>query len=623
MVYIMTDVIYRLILADWAKETTKLAPTLTGRFTEEELKTYNEQGYNCYYFLNTPKEWDGTSDIHGSDIDTFSHVCVDMDLKEGAYKTKDEFVGRLLIEGMDPSVVVDSGNGIHAYWQVSDLDAMSYLRLQRRLIRHFNTDRSISKIYQLMRVPGTQNVKVSADVKLCQVIFESANTYDCEALDKLLPKISKEDEEYCINHYNMAYNVASVTELTETEIPLKFQTYMNSNLEAKRLFFGPVMDRSAANYRLGHLLKSAGFTKDEARAVLLNTDKAVTRRGVHRYNYANNIVEKVWNFEEKKVNPLEPPMSQSMLTILSKSPEDVNYDTRLQGHEMIDATKHGFRLGEVMGLIGGSGAGKTAMSLNLFKWFAEYNPDYIHVFITLEMPASQIAARWSKLAGSNTRLHEKVHILSQHDDNGICRELTLGAIKEDIFRLEKTTGKKVGCIVVDHIGCLDKESGRTDIERLMNACRSMKSFALETKTFLIMQSQSSRVKAGWGDVEIDMDAAFGTTKFENYCDYIVTTWQPLRRVQHDSKIYVNAFKYCKIRELDADNDRIKLNQVYGMKFDKATESLHKILTDELPAIAYWSKQADQERKKDKQKDSNDVKEMDWVSDGATDRNNKC
>lgn len=623
---IMSDIIYRLILADWAKESrlseSTLPDTKTGSFTEDELKTLNAQGYNCYYFLNTPKDWDGTADIHGSDIQVFPYTCVDMDLKEGKYSSKEEFLNVIAESDITPSFIVDSGNGVHVYWKVNDLDAMSYLRLQRRLIAHYKTDKAVSKIYQLMRVPGTYNVKAKDHFKLCEVLYSSEKEYTCEEMDALLPKISPADEEYCQNHYNMTYNISvDGQNADDAEVPLKFQAFMRENPEAKKLFFGPVKDRSAANFRLGHLLYAAKFTKEEARAVLLNTDKAITRAGRHRWNYANNIVEKIWSFEEVPEDiETKAPMSESMLSILSKSPEDVGYETRLYGHPMFDATKHGFRLGEVLGLIGGSGAGKTALSLNFFKWFVERNPDYIHVFVTLEMPKIQIAERWSKLADDNRVLHEKVHVLSQHDENGICRELTLDAIKNDILSLEKQTGKKVGCVVIDHIGCLDKEPGRTDIEKLMNACRSMKTFALATKTFLVMQSQSSRAKAGWGDIEIEMDAAFGTTKFENYCDYVMTTWQPLRRVQHDAKLYVTAFKYCKIRELNVEADKIKLNQVYGMIFDKETESLRKIVKDELPAIAYWGKQADQERKRDKKEESSEVKEMDWVADGPVKHN---
>lgn len=619
----MADIIYRLILADWAKldrQSKNTTPdTLTGVFSSDELKTYNEQGYNCYYFLNVPEEWDNASDIHASDINIFNFVCVDMDLKEGKYKTKEEFVAKVHDSGITPTFMVDTGNGIHAYWRTIDLDAMSYLRLQRRLIRFYNTDPAISKIYQLMRVPGTLNVKKKDDFKPCEAIYQSDLQYDCETLDKLLPKITKEDEEFCTNHYNMAYKVeVDGKDIDQIELPPKFQVYIKSNPEARRLFFGPVNDRSAANYRLGHLLFAANFTKDEAMAVLFNTDKAVTRKGIHRYNYAKNIIDKIWKFETK-VEPaaLTSPLAENMKMLLSKSPEDAGFNTRIYGHEMFDATNHGFRLGEVFGLIGGSGSGKSTLSLNFFKWFVEFNPDYIHVFVTLEMPKGQIVERWRKLAGDNDNLHEKIYVLDQHDDNGIRRDLSLDMIKQDILNLEKVTSKKVGCVVIDHIGCLDKEPGRTDQEKLMNACMKMKSFALETSTFLMMQSQSSRAKAGWGDVEIDLDAAFGTTKFENYCDYVMTTWQPLRRVQHDAKIYLNAFKYCKVREHNPEKDRIKLNERYGMIFNKDTESLRKIKDAEMEPIAYWKKQADEERKMDRKKDSSEIKSMDWVTDGTT------
>lgn len=615
----MSDIVYRLIIADWAQQKNPSLPrAITGCFTAEELNLKNLEGYNCYFFLNVPNDYVTGNDIHPSDINTFDFTCVDMDLKEGKYKSKEEFVDKLNKFLLKPTSIVDSGNGIHAYWKVSDLDAMSYLRLQRRLIRYFDTDKAISKIYQLMRVPGTQNVKKQDEFKLCKSIDHTGIEYTCEQLDAALPKISKEDEDYCINHYNMTYQLQEEGEV-DVDIPLKFQTLMNENPEAKKLFFGPVLDRSAANYRLGHLLKAKGFTKEEARAVLLNCDKAVSRRGQHRFNYANNIVDKVWTFTEApKDEKPKVVMSESVRSLLSKSPEDVGYETRIQGHPMFDATKHGYRLGEVLGLIGGSGSGKSTLSLNFFKWFAERNPDYIHVFVTLEMPKMQLLKRWQKSAAGNEALHDMVFFLDQHDENGINRELTLTKIKEDILLLEKTVGKKVGCVVIDHIGCLSYEDGRTEYDKLMNACRLMKSFALETKTFLIMQSQSSREKAGpYGDLEIDKDAAYGTTKFENYCDYILTTWQPLSRVQHLSGILVNAFKYCKIRELDTVNDKIKLNQVYAMAFDKETESLRKIRKDELGGIQYWNQQASAERTRDRKKAPSEIQDMDWVTDGDT------
>jgi len=620
----VSEVIYRLIISDWAhQENPSLPRSLTGLFTKEELFQKNNQGYNCYYFLNIPSQYDNTDqDIHSSDINVFDFLCVDMDLKEGIHESKESFVSLIHSFSLKPSAIIDSGNGIHVYWRVVDLDAMSYLRLQRRLIRKFRTDKAISKIYQLMRVPGTLNVKEKNNYKLCKSIENNDVSYTSEDFDKALPAISKEDENYCTNHYNMTYNQENTVTEVELEIPLKFQTLMNENTEAKRLFFGPVQDRSAANYRLGHLLKAKGFTKEEARAVLLNCDKAISRRGQHRFNYANNIVDKVWMYTEAS-NEEKPKviMSESVRSLLSKSPEDVGYETRIYGHPMFDATAHGFRLGEVMGLIGGSGSGKSTLSLNFFKWFAERNPDYVHVFVTMEMPKMQLLKRWQKLAANNDVLHDMVYFLDQHDENGINRELTLNKIKDEILLLEKTIGKKVGCVVIDHIGCLSYEEGKTEYDKLMNACRLMKSFALETKSFLIMQSQSSREKAGpYGDVEIDKDAAYGTTKFENYCDYILTTWQPLSRVQHLSGILVNAFKYCKIRELDTVKDKIKMNQVYAMAFDKETETLRKIRKDELSPISYWNNQAASERSRDRKKAPSEIQDMDWIKDGETGSN---
>ena len=176
--------IYRCILPGWAKESHPHFPFVReGEFTDDQLRGLNSQGYNCYYLPNYPKVYDPATTVDGTHIDTFTCVFVDMDLKSGEYQTKSDFLAAVGETGLTPSRVVDSGNGTHVYWNVSDLDAQSYLRLQRRLCRLLKTDEAVSKIYQLMRVPGTWNTKVSEDFKLCETLADLPQVYTCEELE--------------------------------------------------------------------------------------------------------------------------------------------------------------------------------------------------------------------------------------------------------------------------------------------------------------------------------------------------------------------------------------------------------------------------------------------------------
>ena len=170
--------IYRLIAPDWLIQTQpQLKKVQEGIFTDLEIQEYNTQGYNIYYLPNYPSEYAKGVTVEGSMIETFNYVFVDCDLKDKVYADKEQFLEKVGDIGIMPTKVVDSGNGIHVYWAVSDLDAMSYLRFQRRLLRLFNTDESVATLYQLMRVENTLNTKNPNNLIPCEVIFETNEKY--------------------------------------------------------------------------------------------------------------------------------------------------------------------------------------------------------------------------------------------------------------------------------------------------------------------------------------------------------------------------------------------------------------------------------------------------------------
>lgn len=533
-----------------------------GEFTQEQIEEFNAQGHGVYYFPNYPSVYDPAVKVDGSQIDTFEWVFVDCDVKDGVY-TKESFLDKILESPIGPTKLVDSGRGVHVYWEVSDLDAMSYLKLQRRLARHFNTDENVSKLCQLMRLPGTVNTKDEDNMVLCEVLYETGEIYTCEQLDAFLPPITHQDEQYCLNHYDKTYNLDRKNTKVDDTLPIKFCQLLKNNTEVKDIWSGNTDDRSKGDYRLGHIMFASGFTKDEARSVLVNSIKAICRAPRHRVGYADGIIDKIWTFEEqpKATNAL----STSVLDILTKCGDNIK-GTRFPCFSYLDNTVNGFRLGQVLGLVAGVGVGKTSVALNMFYGFAQSNPDMDHMFISLEQPQNEIAERWKLMCGEDTRLHSKVHVISNYDDAGAYRNLSLGEIKDYILEFQASTGRKVGCVVIDHIGVLKKSSkeGRQSIEDI---CHQMKAFAVQTNTFLVMQSQAPREKAGIGDLELNKDAAYGTVFFESYLDFLLTAWQPLKRGYDNDKCpLVTAYKFCKIRHKrpgDVIREDIRYRVVYN------------------------------------------------------------
>ena len=591
--------VYRLIAPQWLMdESPGTKKVLEGEFKAKEIKKYNKIGYNIYYRPNYPSIYAGGI-VDGSQIDTFEYVFVDYDCKTNVYTSKDEFLEVIAeAEAIPPTRIVDSGNGIHVYWKVSDLDAKSFLKLSRRLMRVFDTDPAVQLIPQLMRLPGTFNTKVKDNPLPCETLYEDLSVeYTCEELDKVLPIITEEDEAYCNQHYDKTYNLDKHNLEISDKIPAKFGKLLRNHQEVKEIWSGNSADRSKDDYRLGHIMFANGFSKEEAASVLVNSAKALSRAPIHRVSYATNIIDTIWTFEQEGEENVE--LSCSVAEILKKSGKDLK-GVRLKCHPCLDNTVHGFRLGQVLGLVAGSGVGKTAFALNMFRWFAQDNPDLHHFFVPLEQPAKEIADRWQTMCGNDTALHSKVHVISNYDNEGNFRHLSFDEIKEYIINWQQVTGNKIGCVVIDHIGALKKKGSNDENQDLMTICHNMKAFAVQTNTFLVMQSQSSREKAGIGDLELNKDAAYGTIFFESYCDYLVTLWQPLKRCHTEQNCRtVTAFKFCKIRHKKANQDVIQEDEPYFLKFDPASELLADMTEDDKTSFDYFLPKATNKRKADR------------------------
>lgn len=605
--------IYRCILATWkAEEDPSLPKVHEGQFSQDVLEVLNSLGYNIYYLPNYPSEYKENVIVTGKQIDRFDWVFVDMDLKDNIYPSKEAFIKKMTYSDVVPTRIIDSGNGIHAYWRVKDLDAMSYLRLSRRLIRYFNTDEAVGQIFQLMRVPLTVNTKYRMEEKLCIELEHNDNWYSSELLDKLLPPISFQDEHYCKMHYDKTYGLNQKNENIDDKIPLIFAKLVESNEEVKQIWSQRMDDRSKSDFRLAHIMFGNGFTRDQALSVLVNCAKALSRAPIHRISYATNIVDQIWTYEieqdKKSLN-----LSNSVRELLAKGPDAIK-GTKFACHRYIDATEHGFRLGQVIGLIAGSGVGKTAMALNMFDGFVKSNPDYHHFFIPLEQPANEIADRWQTMCGEDTSSLDKVHVISNYDsETGEFRHLSLEEIKTYILKFQSETGHKVGSVVIDHIGALKKKGKAGENQDLMDICHAMKAFAVQTNTMVIMQSQAPREKAGIGDLELNKDAAYGTVYFESYCDYVITMWQPLKRVyDQEGAPTVTAFKFCKIRHKKQGLDSIKEDVRYKLMFDPVTEHMRELTEQEEKSFDFWNKTATNLRKQDRKTDVLQYSSITWV-----------
>lgn len=612
---------YRLIKPDWARplmdngeknpqfvqEIKDSKRTHEGfNFTPEFIKQKNDEGYNCYWFPNHPSKdiyAEGVVSMAGKHVDVFNFVFIDMDLKDGIYATKAEFLAKLAKFPVKPTMVVDSGNGIHAYWSIEGLTRDEFVFSNLALLKYFNTDESVFTVLQLMRLPGTNNTKkfgayVQAEIltdhssgatytlsQFPQEIFRDLNEKDMKRgrahLDRLDGKLSVNAQEF----------------VNIDEVPDTFFDFLNNpdNKESLSIWMNPkgppFNDRSRNDMKLANTLFKAGFNRKEALSVLSNTQKALSH--ADRKRYAELTVDKVY---QEKLNSKFLTVGQRNRTV----DEDKNLGSLINTSWWIDTNVLGnpWRKRELTGIIAGPGVGKTSVTLKLIKDAIENNSanDDIFIFFSLEMSVGEIVTKWNNLVGKESPLADRLYVIGNETEKFEPRNVGLQEILEDALELKKLTGKNIGMLAIDHIGLISKHidtrkrytfgidseqnSGYGNIRTLgLNTiAKQMKPLCKQLDTHIILLTQTTKEK-GIGDLPIGKDGAFGISDYENIMDRIVTVWQPLKLVQSQTKIKFMAWQYVKIRNKSV-NDRIQTEEAKVMTFDLATGEIRPSTTEE-------------------------------------------
>ncbi len=592
----------RLIKPDWAKpllangnpnpsfkQEMQGENTIEGcNFTSEFLTQRNQEGYNVYFFPNHPSTdiyASGTKYLNGKVIDQFNYVFVDMDLKDGVYKTKQQFIDIVANFTLKPTMIVDSGNGVHAYWKIKDLTRDMCVLTQMALLNYFNTDASVWTVLQLMRLPQYFNTKQFGNFKLAHILenYSSGMIYTIDHFPKdIYTNLPPDKVTKVQNHLNRLDGKVEIQlehEANIDELPDEFIDACLVNDDFFTLFKHPKEyngDRSSADMKLANVLYNRNFTKKQALRVIANTQKAL-EKGVHRYEYAQLTIDKV--YIDRTVNKFK-----TVSEILNQT-GDVELPPQVYGPYFMDTgvLGHNWRKKEILGLIAGSGIGKTATALNMIFHMIKNNAanDDVFVFISLEMPKMSIIERWVKLVGKGSPLANKLYVIDNYNDEGLPRNINIQDVYEFCSDIKKASGRDIGAFVLDHIHLInpqvdlnrpsdfkiqtEADAGWNPVQTLTTGkiTTLLKGLASALDTFGIILTQTTKAK-GEGDLPIGKDGAYGISQYEWIVDYIITIWQPLMRVQHLTTTRFLAFQYAKIREKD--------------KADKIFENDPKLLT---------------------------------------------
>ena len=99
----------------------------------------------------------------------------------------------LIENSLTPSLVIESKNGFHAYWHISDGTADAWQEIvEFRLCPHFNGDLKAKDYCRVLRAPGYNHLKDPTDPFPVRVVFESNNIYRSQTLLDCFPSKQKD-----------------------------------------------------------------------------------------------------------------------------------------------------------------------------------------------------------------------------------------------------------------------------------------------------------------------------------------------------------------------------------------------------------------------------------------------
>lgn len=599
-------------------------------FSNEFLAEKNREGYNIYFFPNGPSRYmpEGAW-LGGRDVDEFNYVYVDMDLKDKVYKSKKDFINTVKKFPLKPTWALDSGNGIHIYWAVKDLDREVFMGIQKMLIRYFDTDDSVWTPLQLMRFPGFYNTKVEDDFKMAEYVEDlfSDNSYTVDDFMEVLPGVTDEDLSDIQRHIDKldGKNSVEIDEAITDGLPAKFLKLMEKEDYIREIFEHPEKthgDRSKGDMALANFLCMNDFSREEALSVMLQTKKAQSRNGHSRFNYANDTLDKAYRDNTEYAAP-------NIQELIDNPCPESDLGDLVNGPFFLDCLEERWRKKQMLGIVAGAGVGKTSFTLKVFRELIRNNPtnDDIFFFFSLEMTSGEILKRWKKLTREDSKDYNRLYVIDnnffakQGDDLGPNLQKIYQIVRDTV----KRTGKKAGVVAIDH---LDVVEGDVDMKIKPNfnarmskyveksigkdivllnkdgLCQKFKYMAQMLDCFLILQSQTTKEKDGGGDLPIGKNAAFGTSKFEWYSDFVIGVWRPLNRVLDQCKktgLFVTAFQYNKMREQKPDKDKILIGQQCMIKFVPEYEDFvdltesEKQKADELLEVANKLRQIEEKK----------------------------
>lgn len=275
----------------------------------ERMQTLNRAGWNIHFGVCPRKRKGGEK----KDVCSVPALWVDVDGKDFS-SGKEEALKKFdtLPPHLYPSVIVDSGNGYHAYWLLKEAETLKNEADIRRvegyakgLAQHLRGDHT-HDVSRVMRLPGTLNMKNPSNPLPCHIVhFEPGRRF-----------ILSDFDDYWVDPGETRAK-ATIGDFPR-ELPAKFKALLPKHRLIRATWEGrrpDLQDQSGSGYdmAMADLLAGHRFTDEEIASVLVNMPSGKGKEATQAY-LAHTIAKsrvsaskaKVETLGEFLASPIEP-----------------------------------------------------------------------------------------------------------------------------------------------------------------------------------------------------------------------------------------------------------------------------------------------------------------------------
>jgi hypothetical protein len=269
-------------------ETFEFPAQLDGA-TEWALKQ-NQASMNLYFTVNPVRsrirKKPTKDDLAGAE---YAHVDIDPDVScgygEGRRRLLEEV--RPMLEDFQPkpALIIDSGNGLGAFWRMDEAEIADTEQLNKQLIAQFGGDAGTWNVDRLMRLPGTLNYPSKKKLdkgypeapSLATLLVYNRATCFVDQLSAALPELEPahraEEKTRVVVKEGDGTALRSLTEDEQKQVDLRLQTALEQSPKLRERWEGSTeglkdTTRSGMDFSVAAMLKARGFTSAETAYLL-------------------------------------------------------------------------------------------------------------------------------------------------------------------------------------------------------------------------------------------------------------------------------------------------------------------------------------------------------------------